>query len=694
MKIKSIQISNILSFKYFEDLTQCPAINFETSSEDFHILIGPNGSGKSNFIEVINHIFKKVFFLGCNFLQYQYIAYLKTGAGKKRFLEPKDREIPNILANWSTPMETQEIILVLQLNENDYGNLAFLIDKARNVDGYLSSFGVAQVNFESIIGRDEPESFKANLRKQEVRFHIARADVNSEFTVDFDVQTNEKVFIKEYLRYYEFVQAAIEMHNISDPEDLWKPLTDTFSLISSYRNYNTVNPSYQASQPDQFQILEDIDKDDKNTTTLTSSNEEPAVFKLVKHKFSYLALKISDKVGTDDLNSQIKASQLYISLNSLLNEFVGLDLVIELANKPQWMFSFGLQKQNIKDVPGISFGNLSSGQKGIVHLIFALYCYDIEHGLFIIDEPELHLHPQLQRKYIEIAQLECQKRDIQFIISTHSPIFVSEKTIFNVQRFYFDDKENTTLVVRPEITENDKFLAKVLNYSNAARVFFVNNAILVEGESDDFFFNYYINSVRKRSSGDLNKINDYEIFNIYGKGNYTDWKEFLKKWRINVSFIGDWDNISDFGLVDQNDLISCEQKCNDIFLLKLDIAIAKRGSLDGRTLFGFLLKYLEDQTEQNLVELKALTGYLHKRLTPYKEIIQCLKEDGKLEAINNNIDANYAERIYILKQGELEDYLGIKVKGLDQIIKFCDPLDETKLLFKDELETIVAHIFS
>ena len=51
MKIKTLQISNILSFKYHENIENAEKITFE---DDLNIIIGENGSGKSTALEVIN----------------------------------------------------------------------------------------------------------------------------------------------------------------------------------------------------------------------------------------------------------------------------------------------------------------------------------------------------------------------------------------------------------------------------------------------------------------------------------------------------------------------------------------------------------------------------------------------------------------------------------------------------------------
>jgi len=63
MIIKELQISNILSFKYFDNILEATKIEFDG---DLNIFIGENGSGKSTALEVINFIFKKVLFTQFN----------------------------------------------------------------------------------------------------------------------------------------------------------------------------------------------------------------------------------------------------------------------------------------------------------------------------------------------------------------------------------------------------------------------------------------------------------------------------------------------------------------------------------------------------------------------------------------------------------------------------------------------------
>ena len=53
MKIDYVQISNVLSFSFYADVSNAPKIVFD---DGLNILIGQNGSGKSTALEVINFI--------------------------------------------------------------------------------------------------------------------------------------------------------------------------------------------------------------------------------------------------------------------------------------------------------------------------------------------------------------------------------------------------------------------------------------------------------------------------------------------------------------------------------------------------------------------------------------------------------------------------------------------------------------
>ena len=66
MKINKLQLSNILSFPYVENIEDAVKISFDPA---LNIIISGNGSGKSTVLEVINFIFKRVMFKPYEFNQ-------------------------------------------------------------------------------------------------------------------------------------------------------------------------------------------------------------------------------------------------------------------------------------------------------------------------------------------------------------------------------------------------------------------------------------------------------------------------------------------------------------------------------------------------------------------------------------------------------------------------------------------------
>lgn len=73
---------------------------------------------------------------------------------------------------------------------------------------------------------------------------------------------------------------------------------------------------------------------------------------------------------------------------------------------------------------------LSPGQQYLLRMAVACYCNESnEKAVFLLDEPELHLHPQAQ---IELIQtLRAKFPDAQFWISTHSLALISFLTVYD-----------------------------------------------------------------------------------------------------------------------------------------------------------------------------------------------------------------------------------------------------------------------
>ncbi|NJN28533.1 MAG: ATP-binding protein [Cyclobacteriaceae bacterium] len=144
---------------------------------------------------------------------------------------------------------------------------------------------------------------------------------------------------------------------------------------------------------------------------------------------------------------------------------------------------------NYHDSDGAGEGLLS-----LFTIIDALY--DSKPGeIIVIDEPELSLHPSLQRNLLDLL-LEYSK-DRQIVVSTHSPYFISWESIINggeIARIVKEGSKSKIYKLKPDFTKKIKGLMANLNNPHilgldAKEIFFLNdNVVVVEGQEDVVFY--------------------------------------------------------------------------------------------------------------------------------------------------------------------------------------------------------------
>jgi len=288
MKIKMVSISNVLSFAGKAGARTNPDITFDTQGTEgsLHILIGPNGSGKSNFVEVVTHCFRKALFLQTQFNEQNLITE-QSGGGisgdplKQTISPDSNRSGWSLMRHHQFPNLDQSIKLTLELNQNDFNNLSFLLDNRDTINDILRRYSSYEVDVPGNIDRD---GFK---ECREVIIRIERtgaADPALSFEND---NTPAVAFIKQYLQYFGVFQAAIIIYNryMKAPTDgEWPSLKQTFALLGSYRNYASIGRGISVESSRSFQQANQRLRDD---STRTNDGQEPAVFDLVKRKIGY-----------------------------------------------------------------------------------------------------------------------------------------------------------------------------------------------------------------------------------------------------------------------------------------------------------------------------------------------------------------------------------------------------------------------
>lgn len=145
-----------------------------------------------------------------------------------------------------------------------------------------------------------------------------------------------------------------------------------------------------------------------------------------------------------------------------------------------------------------------------------------------IEEPELYIHPGLQRKLLERWD-KSEYDKVQFFITTHSNHFLdmtidfSNISIFRVVLDKFDVEKRENVFKIENLSSDDKNLLETLGVRNSS-VFLSNSTIWVEGISDRIYIRKYLEMyLKKIRKVGVFKEDVHYSFIEYGGGNLPHW---------------------------------------------------------------------------------------------------------------------------------------------------------------------------
>lgn len=126
----------------------------------------------------------------------------------------------------------------------------------------------------------------------------------------------------------------------------------------------------------------------------------------------------------------------------------------------------------------------------LVNLILQVNKFFQFKPLICIDEADLHLHPQAQRRFNQILT-ELSKTN-QIILTTHSPIFISQMDIFDLILLKKNSSTHS-LQLSSDCPLDKNIVKRELNEFNS-EMLFADSVILVEGMSEKIILSYISNN--------------------------------------------------------------------------------------------------------------------------------------------------------------------------------------------------------
>ena len=262
---------------------------------------------------------------------------------------------------------------------------------------------------------------------------------------------------------------------------------------------------------------------------------------------------------------------------------------------------------------------LGDGIQSLIILTFPLFKYLGENLLLFIEEPELYLHPGMQRKFVEIIT-DKKFANHQFFFTTHSNHFLDmtldmdKVSVYKFKKELPEDSGNpsgeidATFSIDNVSNENQSVLQE-LGVRNSA-VLLSNCTIWVEGITDRFYIRRFLKIFQENNS-DLKEFKEdiHYSFVEYSGGNITHW-----------SFLDD----DETALDERHTSMNAGKICSTLFLISDKDGDDKRTRQDKlKDVLGERYYCLECKEIENILSADTI----RKVITEY--------EGGTLEHLNN-----------------------------------------------------------
>jgi predicted ATP-dependent endonuclease of OLD family len=343
------------------------------------------------------------------------------------------------------------------------------------------------------------------------------------------------------------------------------------------------------------------------------------------------------------------------ALSAMLEE-LGYKWDLECTNPLTNQYDIRLTKQ------GTSFlvNAASSGEKELLNYLFSIYALNVRDALIVVDEPELHLHPRWQRALLSVFEKLAASTGNQFVLATHSSIFISPTSIQYVSRVFSENQQSRLIKLNNTNLPDRRHLFSIVNSHNNESIFFADKVVLVEGLSDKLFFEAVL---KKFANTDVNS-SVLEIIAVGGKGFFKAYSSLLEACKVKYYLIADLDYIEQIGNAETKKLFKV-----DSTEIKVDV-IENIKSLDGKEL---VARIEEALTNGSWDDARGVWEYIKSRRVKLQEN---LTPDQQ-----TTLDSFIAEKrktgIFVLSKGTLEQYLpvGLRSKDMDKLIRFLDDPD-------------------
>lgn len=458
------------------------------------------------------------------------------------------------------------------------------------------------------------------FQSQGIYFYAKTREKNSSSLVDPIVVDNQFVTNNSAIRDVEKRLSASGPYGGSRGGDL-----DVF-YFDKNRTRHLINSNYRT----QFEkVLNDF-----NFQFIAKLNEKDKTE--LKELANYVSEQSDKVIGQLDdkvIENSLKGLNTFFDTSSLRIDFIKTLLPFSTAE---------IVSRHKDELRQIAISSLGSGIEMITSLFLldSIYKNSSQDVMYLIDEPELHLHPQFQEKLNN--WLMEQSKTKQIVISTHSPRFISGEFIECITKL---SKESKYVVDKAKIQLEKKDHTSF--FPMHRDLFFTDKVVFLEGADDLKGYTAFC---------DNNEFEDIpqHFMQIKGKGDVNFFEAVCNDFGIKSYFI-----------VDQDYLFTGKGK-------------SYWSRKDRKDTIEALNKLYKDQNwKWNYDELMEFIEADIANSQPEKKDIETVGDGKKVQKIKDR-------NIIVLSNGAIEDYLDKETWGVIN----NEAKEELSAIFKYIKETL------
>lgn len=667
MLLSKVTIKNVKSY-YPEEI-----INFG-KKDRINIYVGANASGKSNLFEILQGAINNVFYSHAvvelnsdrtNVNHHTFSTQYKLKADTSDDINRRDNLFDKHFDHQSEP---NSITLCWKVTNHDIASVKQVVELKDELIDFLRTKVVDEFNLVSVLESIQADNDFTFLKDKELSVEFSDVQNQSNPTISnlTDFVPGLHPSLNNFLLLIRSINVFYELSSIYTK----LKLAPQSRYIAPHRGYGAISPSTHVDLTGQSTYEDTYSKG-------TNVNRETGANFIGQAPTRLAALTSSKKKNV--IEHYNKYLEEYLNSNTTITK-------VDVRYKEEYTVSF-------KRLNGSPL-KLSSGEKEFFNLISALILSQIKNGVVLIDEPELHLHSRWQEVIIDLIEKLSKQYNLQFLIITHSPKFISQSTVRYIN--HVSMKDGKTSVVQPDLATIDstrtKDLLALLSTTNNEKVFFSNKVILVEGTSDLIV---YSDIVRKLKES-LDNKQDIEIVPVFTKNLLFNFAQILGAWQIPCYMVSDLDIVKEvltkYGKDNPTEM-SKVQTLNEELKTHLKVSRKKfRDTLnqeneDGKAFVDILLNKDSMSDEDFLAAMDRLLDYLKE------ERASQLQKDARLSKdLISFINERKQDRLYILQKGTIESYF-TRHKS-DKIENALEVVKQAKGQYPDELNTLFTEIIT